>query len=125
MDSSLKEKISNSPIVDRLKLLGAESTFHGVLSFTKTRHLSVKILYAIFFMICFCFCITTLASNFQDFLNFKVKTVVELHHHDADEEFPTVTICEKQICAFTDYEYNNFIGFFIHDTYNQSGDLTE
>ncbi len=124
MDSSLKKKNSNLLIVDRLKLLGAESTFHGVLSFTKTRHLSIKILYAIFFMICFCFCITTLASNFQDFLNFRVKTVVELHH-DSDAEFPTVSICEKQICAFTDYEYNNFIDFYIHDTYNQSGDLTE
>ena len=111
-------------LVDRLRLLGTRSSFHGVSSFIRTSHLSVKILYAICFTISFSFCTVTLVENVQDFLNYKVKTVVELHH-DSDADFLTVTICEKQICVFTDYEYNKFIDFYIQDTYNQSGDLTE
>ncbi len=114
----------NLSLTERLKLFASRSTFHGVQGFIETKHLPIKIIHAISFMVSFCFCILTLWSNFNDFLSFRVKTEVGFHH-DSNSDFATVTICEKQICVFNDYDYKKFIDFYFEDTYNQTGNLTE
>lgn len=107
----------------RLRALGIQSSFHAIPHILQTEHITMLILWIVFFIVSLGFCAWTVVTNVQDFLAFRVETVVELVH-SSDADFPTVTLCEYQKCAFADYEYEKYVDYFIQDTYNKSHNLT-
>lgn len=108
---------------DRLRVLGVQSSFHAIPSILQTEHISILIIWIIFFIVSFGFCAWTMVYNVQNYMAYRVETVVELVH-SKDADFPTVTLCEYQKCIFADYEYEQYADYFIQDTFNKSHNLT-
>ena len=120
MDSS-ERKMSFS---ERLKSLGIESSFHSIPSLVQSEHPAMKLTWIVFFVVSFGFCTWTVCTNVQDFLAYPVETVVEVVH-DSDADFPTVTFCEHQKCVFGNYDYAQYIDYFIQEAFNKSFNLTK
>ena len=107
----------------RLRALGIQSSFHAIPSILQTEHTSMFILWIVFFIASFGFCALTVVTNIQNYRAYGVETVVELVH-SSDAEFPTVTLCEYHKCAFADYNYEQYVDYFIQNVYNKSHNLT-
>ena len=104
-------------LIKRVKFLGIHSSFHSIPKIGQAKRLSIKILLIVCFILSFCFCTWTLVTNVEEYFNYKVRTVIELHHNE-DADFPTITLCQKQICALESDEYSKFIEFYTQKTYN-------
>lgn len=111
-----KDKKEYSELKNRLNSLAVTSSFHSINSIVTTDRKFLKVLWVLCFLVSFTFCLMILTTNLIDYFSFKVKTVVKLHYNN-NADFPTVTICELQVCGLTEYDYETYINYYLNSKY--------
>lgn len=111
-----------STLKNRLNLLANISSIHSIKNIVTTDRKFMKIIWVISYIVSFTFCLIILSTNLLDYFSFKVETVVKLHYNN-NADFPTVTICELQICGLTDYDYETYINHYLDSEYKGNSRL--
>ena len=94
-DSAIEEIDYNRELKRKLKKditeLGKDSAFHGIDRMI-TRHLIIKIIWFVFFLISIGLCAYTIITTIQQYLSFEVNTLVQMVPQNT-VPFPTVSVC--------------------------------
>ena len=100
----------------KLQSLVKKSTFHGISHISNTERMPFKLLYTmIFFAFVIFFALRYIAqtnSFLYRYLAYEVDTVLDTVKIDS-AEFPAITICNLEVCGFTDYDYQVELDKFI------------
>lgn len=90
-DLTLKEKIF---------FFTSKSTFHGIPRIISAESNWPKsTLWSVCFIASSVFMVLNLVFVVSNYLEYKVNTVITIERDDLGTEFPTITICDTQICG--------------------------
>ena len=99
---NLNKKNNNKKLVTKLKKEAIEPieswTTHGIPNIARTRYKSIKIVWAILFLVALGFSIYFVINTVQEFLDYNVTTVVRSISVD-ELEYPVITVCNKNVIS--------------------------
>lgn len=87
----------------------SRSTITGIYHFARSTRIVTKLFWLSSFVIFTVLTAMFIHETFSNYFEYKVDTSVELVTEDGEVEFPTITICNLQICGFAEYDYSSFL----------------
>ena len=109
-----KKDSPEKELKEELKQVGQITSTHGIARLI-SRPLSLKIIWAIFFLISVGACLFILVGNFRDYFKFDVNTLVKVVPQDTIP-LPSITICNLN--PLITQAAQEYIGNYYKDTYN-------
>lgn len=93
-DSSVKK------LREKIFFFARKSTFHSIPNVTSDKKSwIVRLIWVICFVVSTFFLIITLKNIIIDYLKFKVQTIYEIQTEMNEIDFPSITICNTQVCG--------------------------
>jgi len=100
------------------------TTFHGIPNISIAERKPIKVMWILCIFISTCYCAFILVTSTIEYLNYEVKTVVDVLR-DSNAYFPTITYCYMLQCgaskSLKDYSTNSYL----FRALNQSGNYNE
>jgi hypothetical protein len=96
--TSIKDKVMN---------WGEKTTIHALPIVFESRHIVVKLIAFVLFVVSFCLCAQNMISNLITFLSYPVDTVLVVTR-ETNTIFPAVSFCIVQVCDLKNYSYVPF-----------------
>jgi len=105
-----KEEIEDKPSFKEWALdYASRSTVVGINHFARSKKIVTKIFWLSSLLAFTVLTAIFIHETFSKYFEFKVDTSVKLVAEDGEVEFPTITICNLQICGFDEYDYSSFL----------------
>lgn len=104
LDSS-KMTTEHLTLKEKIFFFTSKSTFHGVPRIVSPDTNWLKsTLWSLCFIASSVFMVVNLIIIVSDFLEYRVNTVITIQRDDLATEFPTITICNIQICGTNTFD---------------------
>jgi hypothetical protein len=87
----------------------SRSTITGIYHFAHSKSFITRLFWLGSFTVFTVLTAVFIHMTFSNYFEFKVDTSVKLVTQDGEVEFPTITICNLQICGFSEYDYSSFL----------------
>jgi hypothetical protein len=72
------------------------------------KHIFIKLMWSISIIIAIVFCCIELRDQFNQYYKYEINTVIE-YLSDQDRPFPTVTLCNTQLCGLYSFSFKTIL----------------
>jgi len=102
-----------------------KSTFHGIPSIlTNKKSWIIRLVWLVSFVVSTYSLVLDEIIIVNDYLSFSVHTVVQIKKAHSDTPFPTITLCNTQVCGFNNYSFEYYMDFYLNATYGKHLNLS-
>ena len=88
------------------------TTVHGITNIVHARNFTIRFLWIISLSIAIYFCIIIIKQNLNEYYSFKTISkieIIDINENDYLINYPTITICNLEVCGFDNYDYKTYI----------------